>query len=501
MARCMFSACAAVGDVAAVLEQAFERLEQLVAAAVRRRARRSAAGGSGRPARVPQVGDQRPAAELVVGGDRARAPAARARTARRSRPAAAPSGASSSEREGRADAAGRAGVRRARRRGASGRGRGSRAGRPRGPGDVGGAAAPAQALGDRLAVLADRDGERRRSPASAASAARSRGVRAPASSALAACSRVRRWRSSAARWRPTGCPPTSSPPRASAGALGVGERPVADDHPQEAEQHVAVADRQAAAPGHPERRRCAARRRGRAPAAARARRARRPRPATSRASGSRSAGPRRPRRAARCARAAASAGPRPRSAAGSRPRGRRRSPAGRPRVEPYDARDGRRGRRARGSAGSPPRSSCSAAARRVPVLEAEGVGAGQSAGLARIFRIAHARPAAVRAGAGGARAAGATWERELGAARCWATRGSWSSARERADRPRRCARPGAPRRAARRARRDRGAACPLLPSDHAWGGGIWDPLAGVDCAIQRALDALAARRRRAARHA
>ena len=41
---------------------------------------------------------------------------------------------------------------------------------------------------------------------------------------------------------------------------------------------------------------------------------------------------------------------------------------------------------------------------RVTVLEAEGVGAGQSAGLARIFRIAHADAAAVRAGARGARA-------------------------------------------------------------------------------------------------
>src|SRR5262249_50322950 len=35
-------------------------------------------------------------------------------------------------------------------------------------------------------------------------------------------------------------------------ALDLGERAVADDHPQEAEQDVAVADRQAAAAGHPE---------------------------------------------------------------------------------------------------------------------------------------------------------------------------------------------------------------------------------------------------------
>ena len=63
---------------------------------------------------------------------------------------------------------------------------------------------------------------------------------------------MRRSRSSASRWRRQRFSATSSPPRCSALALGVGQRAVADDHPQEAEQHVAVADRQAAAADHPE---------------------------------------------------------------------------------------------------------------------------------------------------------------------------------------------------------------------------------------------------------
>ena len=52
----------------------------------------------------------------------------------------------------------------------------------------------------------------------------------------------------------------------------------------------------------------------------------------------------------------------------------------------------------------------------VLVLEAEGVGAGQSAGLARIFRIAHAEPR-LCALALEARERWRAWEQELGAGR------------------------------------------------------------------------------------
>ena len=50
------------------------------------------------------------------------------------------------------------------------------------------------------------------------------------------------------------------------------------------------------------------------------------------------------------------------------------------------------------------------------MLEAEGVGAGQSLGLARIFRIAHAEPR-LCALALEAREGWRAWERELGAGR------------------------------------------------------------------------------------
>ena len=52
MARCMFSALGRVGDVAAVLEQPFERLDQLVAAAVRGEREDLRGGGAGGPAAV-----------------------------------------------------------------------------------------------------------------------------------------------------------------------------------------------------------------------------------------------------------------------------------------------------------------------------------------------------------------------------------------------------------------------------------------------------------------
>ena len=54
---------------------------------------------------------------------------------------------------------------------------------------------------------------------------------------------------------------------------------------------------------------------------------------------------------------------------------------------------------------------------RVAVYEAEGVGAGQSAGLARIFRIAHADPR-LCALALDAREGWLAWEREFGRASC-----------------------------------------------------------------------------------
>ena len=311
-------------------------------------------------------------------------------------------------------------------------------------------------------------------------AASRRGVAGRASSA-SSCSRVRRRRSSAARWRAHRFAATSSPPRSQAlraRRRSAGGRRRSPTGSRAARRRGGSAGSRG---GSSRARRCAGRRRGRAPAAARARRARRPRRARSRGSGSTSAGPRRPRRAGRCARAAASAGPRPRSAAGSRLPGRRRSPAGRPRASNPTMR----------------------------AMDVVVVGAGIS-GLAAAYELqrrgarvtrARGRRASARASRSAWRGSSASptptracarwrwrrasgwraWERDLRRwAGCWARRALVGRAAS--DDGRRRGRgdargAGAPRRARCRAA-DIEARIPLLPSDYAWGGGIWDPLAG-----------------------
>ncbi|HEY6890637.1 MAG TPA: FAD-binding oxidoreductase [Solirubrobacter sp.] len=127
---------------------------------------------------------------------------------------------------------------------------------------------------------------------------------------------------------------------------------------------------------------------------------------------------------------------------------------------------------------------------RVVVYEAERVGAGQSAGLARIFRIAHASPR-LCALALEARSGWLAWERSLGAGRLLGEEGLVVARGERQlDRALpdevdvRCA---AMRELTAAEVRER-----LPMFEYAWDGGLWDPLAGA-LRIQRALDALAAR--------
>jgi sarcosine oxidase len=135
---------------------------------------------------------------------------------------------------------------------------------------------------------------------------------------------------------------------------------------------------------------------------------------------------------------------------------------------------------------------------RVTVYEASGVGAGQSVGLARIFRIAHASPRMCEL-ALEARSGWRAWEREFGVRLLGAEGlvvvddesaggesghagdrgGSRAAAMEAAGAP--VERLGAD---AVRAR------LPFFGYD--WGDGIFDPLAG-SLRIRRALDALAAR--------
>ena len=118
--------------------------------------------------------------------------------------------------------------------------------------------------------------------------------------------------------------------------------------------------------------------------------------------------------------------------AGSRPRGRRRSPAGRPRARTLRCARWTSWSSGRGSAGSPRRSSCSGAARACVVLEAEGVGAGPVGGAgadlpdrardARLCALAlEARERLARLGArargGPARRRGARGRRRRGAGR------------------------------------------------------------------------------------
>jgi glycine/D-amino acid oxidase-like deaminating enzyme len=122
---------------------------------------------------------------------------------------------------------------------------------------------------------------------------------------------------------------------------------------------------------------------------------------------------------------------------------------------------------------------------RVTVYEAEAVGAGQSIGLARIFRIAHTQPR-LCALALEAREGWRAWERELGA-HLLGDEGLVVVGRE----PEQAAAmraAGAPVEALSPA-----AVHERLPFfDYPWGGGIFDPLAG-SLRIRRTLDALAAR--------
>src|SRR4051794_14528128 len=113
----------------------------------------------------------------------------------------------------------------------------------------------------------------------------------------------------------------------------------------------------------------------------------------------------------------------------------------------------------------------------VGVLEAEGVGAGQSLGEARIFRVAH-RDERLCELALEARAGWRAWEREfgvelLGDEGLIVANGMWPHG-EPLDRD------------AIRAR------VPLLRADHPYDAGVWDDLAG-SLRSRRALEALASR--------
>ena len=228
-------AACGLGHVSPVLEQALQRLDQLAAAAVVRQ--RDDRRGRLRPARaVPQGGDQRPAAEPVVGGDR---PPAGARAERGDVGLAQRLGSVREPREGRAHPAG-------------GTGLGERLDevdgvaheqRVVGADEVRAAQAHAAGLdvGDRDRVGAGvRPAQDRGQPGLLAVQER---VELVARAALALVGVA------------VAAPQVVGdllPAAREAGALGVGERAVADDHPQEAEQDIAVADRQAAAADHPE---------------------------------------------------------------------------------------------------------------------------------------------------------------------------------------------------------------------------------------------------------
>ncbi|HEX6026351.1 MAG TPA: FAD-dependent oxidoreductase [Solirubrobacter sp.] len=123
---------------------------------------------------------------------------------------------------------------------------------------------------------------------------------------------------------------------------------------------------------------------------------------------------------------------------------------------------------------------------RVEVVEAEGVGAGQSAGEARIFRIAHREPW-LCALALEARARWREWERALGL-ELLGTEGLVVVGGEaQAEAMREV---GAPLELLGRSEIE--ARLPPLRAGHPWVAGIWDPLAGVT-RVQRTLEALAAR--------
>ena len=127
---------------------------------------------------------------------------------------------------------------------------------------------------------------------------------------------------------------------------------------------------------------------------------------------------------------------------------------------------------------------------RVVVLERAAVGAEQSAGLARIFRIAHADPRlcalALEAHAGWAR-----WTEELGTDRLLGDEGLVSAGpAARATQAPAMAAAGAPWEPVAAA--EIPARVPAVAPGHPWGDGLLDPLAGA-IRVRRTLDALAAR--------
>jgi sarcosine oxidase len=128
--------------------------------------------------------------------------------------------------------------------------------------------------------------------------------------------------------------------------------------------------------------------------------------------------------------------------------------------------------------------------RRVLVLEAVGVGAAQSAGLGRIFRIAHRDPR-LCALALEARAGWRRWEAELGAGRLLGDEGLVVAGKERAE-----AHEAAMRAAGARpvplTRREIAERIPLLRDPAPWEAALWDGLGG-SLRIRRALAALARR--------
>jgi sarcosine oxidase len=137
---------------------------------------------------------------------------------------------------------------------------------------------------------------------------------------------------------------------------------------------------------------------------------------------------------------------------------------------------------------------------RVLVLEETGVAAGQSAGLARIFRVAHAQPR-MCALALEAREGWRRWESELGAGRLLGDEGlvvagSTAMAVQGAAMEAAGARAEALEGPELRRR------VPVLAETPPWPEGLWDPAAG-SLRIRRALEALAGRLdvRRAAVHA
>jgi glycine/D-amino acid oxidase-like deaminating enzyme len=128
----------------------------------------------------------------------------------------------------------------------------------------------------------------------------------------------------------------------------------------------------------------------------------------------------------------------------------------------------------------------------VTVFEAEAAGAGQSSGLARIFRVAHSEPR-LCALALEARERWRAWERELGAGRLLGDDGlvvASGAAAGASPHPAAMAAAGAP--FTYLTREEITARIPLLAADHPWEGGLWDPLAG-SLRTRRALAALAAR--------